>query len=476
MASGDLTPHVASGDLTRHRAAALLAGLAALSLATKLAFAWRFDGFATGDDLEVVETALARATGFEYAPWSLRNLFHPVVLVAPILRAAARLGPVSPHLATFLAAVPTALFSTAAIALVFAVARSFGSSETVALAAALLYAVHWLPWAYGGTPYPRPISTALFLAAILLATARRRPASCGALAGFLVATACAVRFSEGVLLVPLLAFAWIRSRDARRIGAIAAGFAAGAIVLLGVFDAWTWGRPFASFSEFVRIMHSGSPPPSATGDKPWYHYAKNVLRWTSPVHLSLIVLAVRDRRLRLPAGMIGAIVVLLSLFRYKQYRYLQAAIPFIAIAAALGWDRLRSRVPRIAAVALALAAFYGGVASVLLLRGKSQPAVAAARSLAQRNPPPRLVALEQAWAYGERLYLPRARIRDVPPSRPLDPSVVMEAVDGVDAAAFYSTDLDLSSRDALARVGLREDGTFHRDDGKPVTVFRRSAR
>ncbi len=180
--------------------------------------------------------------------------------------------------------------------------------------------------------------------------------------------------------------------------------------------------------------------------------------------------------MRLPAGMIGAIVVLLSLFRYKQYRYLQAAIPFIAIAAALGWDRLRSRVPRIAAVALALAAFYGGVASVLLLRGKSQPAVAAARSLTQRNPPPRLVALEQAWAYGERLYLPHARIRDVPPSRPLDPSVVMEAVDGVDAAAFYSTDLDLSSRDALARVGLREDGTFHRDDGKPVTVFRRSAR
>ena len=117
MASGDLTPHVASGDLTPRRAAALLAGLAALSLATKLAFAWRFDGFATGDDLEVVETALARATGFDYAPWSLRNLFHPVVLVAPILRVAAWLGPVSPHLATFLAAVPTVLFSTSRDAL-----------------------------------------------------------------------------------------------------------------------------------------------------------------------------------------------------------------------------------------------------------------------------------------------------------------------------------------------------------------------
>ena len=392
-----------------------------------------------------------------------------------MLRAAAWLGPVSPHLATFLAAVPTALFSTSAILLVFALARLLGLSETVALAAALLYAVHWLPWAYGGTPYPRPISTALFLAAMLLATARRWPASCGALAGLLSAAACAVRFSEGVLLIPLLAFAWLRWRDARRIGAIAAGFAAGAIVLLGVFDAWTWGKPFASLAEFVRIMHSGSPPPSATGDKPWYHYAKNVLRWTSPVHLGLIVLAVRDRRLRLPAGMIGAIVVLLSLFRYKQYRYLQAAIPFVAIAAALGWDRLRARMPRIAGVVLLLAAVYGGIASVLLLRGKSQPAVAAARSLAQRNPPVRSVALEQTWAYGERLYLPRARIRDVPPSRPLDPAVVIEAVSGADAAAFYSKDFDSSSRDALARSGLREEETFQRDDGKPVTVFRRSA-
>lgn len=469
MASGDLIP-----DLTPRRATALLAAFAVLSLATKLTFAWRFDGFASGDDLEVVETALAHSTGFDYTPWSLRSLFHPVVLVAPILRVAFSLGPVSPHLATFLAAVPTALFSTAAIALVFAVARSFGSSETVALAAAFLYAVHWLPWAYGGTPYPRPISTALFLAAILLATARRRAASCGALAGLLSAAACAVRFSEGVLLVPLLAFAWLRSRDARRIGAIAAGFAAGAIVLFGVFDAWTWGRPFASLTEFVRIMHSGSPPPSATGDKPSYHYAKNVLRWTSPVHLGLIVLAVRDRRLRLPAGMIGAIVVLLSLFRYKQYRYLQAAIPFVAIAASLGWDRLRARTPRIAGVVLVLAAAYGGIASVLLLRGKSQPAVAAARAIAKMDPAPRSVALEQAWAYGERLYLPHVRIRDLPPSRPLDPAAVLGAVSGADAAAFYSNDLDAVCRRALAAAGMRIEGAFHRDDGKPVTVFRRA--
>ena len=465
---------MASGDLTPRRTAALLAALAVVSVATKLGFAWRFDGFASGDDLEVVETALAHSTGFDYIPWSLRSLFHPVVLVAPILAAVARLGPLSPHLATFLAAVPTALFSTAAILLVYAVARSLECSREVAVAAALLSAAHWLPWAYGGTPYPRPISTALFLGAVLLATARRRPVLWGGLAGFLVAAACAVRFSEGVLLVPVLAYAWVHSRDARRIGGIAAGFAAGAVLLLGLFDLWTWGRPFASLSEFVRIMHSGSPPPSATGEKPWYHYAANVLRWTGPVHLVLILVAARDRRVRLPLAMAAAIVVLLSFFRYKQYRYLQAAIPFVSISAAIGWDRLRSRTPRIAAVALALAAAYGASASVVLLRGKSQPAVAAARFLAAMNPPPRSVALEQAWAYGERLYLPRVWIRDIPPSRPLEPAAIAEAVSGADAAAFYSNDLDAVSRRVLAAAGMRIDGAFHRDDGKPVTVFRRA--
>ena len=436
-------------------------------------FAWRFDGFLTGDDLEIVETALAHSTGFEYTPWSLRSLFHPVALVAPALRVASWFGPVSPEIATFLAAIPTALFSTAAIALVFAFARVLGESNSVALVAAFLYAVHWLPWAYGGTPYPRPISAAFFVAATLLAAASRRSIPCGILAGFLVSAGCAVRFSEGVLILPLLTFAWIRSRDLRQQGAIAGGFLAGVVLLLGVFDAVTWGRPFASLSEFVRVMHSGSPPPSATGDKPWYQYARNVLRWAGPVHLGLIALAVRDRRLRLPVTLIASIVLLLSLFRYKQYRYLQAAIPFVAIAAAFGWDRLRAKAPRIAGAALALAAVYGALASVLLLRGKSQPAVAAARSLARMDPPPRSVALEQTWAYGAQLYLPRVRIRDVPPSRPLDPAALAEAVSGVDAAAFYSNDLDSASRITLAESGLREASTFRRDDGKPVTVFRR---
>jgi hypothetical protein len=236
----------------------------------------------------VVETALRYSSDFAYAPWSLRNLFHPVVLVAPLLRLAGFLRALTSAAAPFLAAVPTALASTAAIALLFALVRRLGESESVALAAAFLYAVHWLPWAYGGTPYPRPISTALFLAALLLGTFQRRPILCGALAGALAACVCAVRFSEGILLVPLLGFFWTRSRDLRPLGAVGAGFGVGALLFLGVFDWLTWGAPFRSLSEFARIMIVGSPTPVASWVKPWYHYGKNVLQWLSPVPLLLI--------------------------------------------------------------------------------------------------------------------------------------------------------------------------------------------
>jgi glycosyl transferase family 22 (putative mannosyltransferase) len=468
-----VTPNVASGDLTPRRCALVLAALLAFSLATKLAFAWHFDGFLTGDDLEVVEAALKYSSDFDYAPWSLRNLFHPVVLVAPLLTVAGWFGKLTPECAAFLAAVPTAVVSTAAVALLFILARRLGWSIEVALAAAFLYAVHWLPWAYGGTQYPRPISTAFFLAAILLTTAARRRLLFAFLAGFLVALACAVRFSEGILLLPLLGFAWFRTREPLVLAGVGSGFATGAFLFLGLFDVLTWGEPFHSLREFVRIMFSNSPPPSASGDKPLYHYVANVVRWTSPVHLALILVAVGDRRLRAPAAMVATIVVLLSLFRYKQYRYLQAAIPFVALAAAVGWDRLRRKLPRLAVLALALAVAYGAVASVLLLRGKSQPAVAAARFIARMEPAPKTVAFEQAWAYGERLYLRDARIRDVAPSRPLDPKAVRDAVGGADAAAFYVNDLGFETRRILSESGMRAVGIFHRPGGKPVVVFRR---
>src|SRR5688572_7097152 len=86
------------------RLPAMLAALLVVSFASKLVFAFRFDGYLTGDDLEVVQSALRSATGYDYAPWSLRSLFHPIVLVAPLLRVASVAGQLGPEVASFLSA------------------------------------------------------------------------------------------------------------------------------------------------------------------------------------------------------------------------------------------------------------------------------------------------------------------------------------------------------------------------------------
>lgn len=90
----------------------------------KLFFAWRFPAFLTGDDLEVVETAAKYAVGLDYQPWVLRSLFHPLLLAFPFVKAGALAGVLDPRGITVLAAVPTILFSTVAVALVFELARS----------------------------------------------------------------------------------------------------------------------------------------------------------------------------------------------------------------------------------------------------------------------------------------------------------------------------------------------------------------
>src|SRR5262245_4347057 len=101
----------------------------AATLAARLWLAWRFEGFLTGDDLEIVETAARTVLGLRYDPWSLRCLFHPVVLVAPVLKIASLLGAKDPDVLTWSAAIPTALFATASIALTAALALRFGLSR-----------------------------------------------------------------------------------------------------------------------------------------------------------------------------------------------------------------------------------------------------------------------------------------------------------------------------------------------------------
>jgi glycosyl transferase family 22 (putative mannosyltransferase) len=384
-------------------------------------------------------------------------------------------GVTDPSVLSWLGTIPTVLFSTLGVFLVYRLALAWRWPSKTALAAAFLYAVHWLPFGYGATLFPRPISTAFLLGAFLLASRAPVSAARAAAAGALVAAAFAVRWSEGAALVPLLAWIWWRDRDARTTAAVAGGFVLGALLFVGVTDALTWGAPFSSLKEYVREMSSATF--FASTDRPWYEYARQILRWAGPLYLLLLWPGRRDPRIRAPLLFLAAIVAAFSCIRFKQTRYMQAAIPFLALAAAVGWERLRASGTvgrRLAAASLLLAAALGLERAVALLSDKSQSATAAARAIARLSPAPRSVALEQAWAYGDRLLIGNGReIRDFPPARPLDPVAVTKAAGPADVLALYTLDTSPPLLDAIARMGFRESARFHRDSSKEVILYLR---
>ncbi len=445
----------------------VLWAVAGLVTAVRLAFAWRYFGFSTGDDVEILSAGFMRALGLPYEPWEIRHLLVSDALVAPVLAAAAALGVESTPTLAWLATLPFVGLATLNVLLVFALgrrwladragsaagrrvgatgpdagARQLGPGGTpgrradahplpgdapglhastavgaTALCAATLYAFHWLPLGYGSTVYPRTASTTCVLAAaLLLAVPRGGGIRRQLAAGGLLAVAVAVRYSEIVFLLPLLA-AVVFGDEARspRQGGVAAdwrgaavlcgGFAAAGLVLFGVYDWLAWGRPFTSlraFAEYTLVERQAS---SLEPQQPWYWYLWRLPKWT-PVTLLPLFFAQRSyRRLARPALFVVLPVLALSLIHHKQLRYLQGVIPFLclaAAAAALGWWRAGRR--RSTAVLLGLSLLLG-LPGIGFLQKKSMAAVVAARSIA-RQEGVTAVALAQPWAYGGRLYLP----------------------------------------------------------------------
>ena len=455
-----------------------LPALLAVSAALKLFFAWHFPAFLTGDDLEIVETAAKYAVGLDYQPWGLRSLFHPLLLAFPFVKAGAVLGFSSPREITFLACLPTVLFSTLAVGLVHRLARRWGWPEATARAAAFLYAVHFLNLGFGSTPYPRPISTCLLLAGFVLVSEPSAGKAAALLAGLLASAAFAVRWSEVVVALPFAAFLLYRRRRASDLLLLGAGFAAGALLFIGLLDAVTWGKPFGSLVEFWRIMHAEGLASSKA--EPWYWYGKRALHWAGPLVLLLLLPAARDRRIRAPLAIAAAILALMSLSPLKSLRFTQASIPFLCLAAALGWERLRvspgwRRV--LAASALVIAVPLGLERTLSLLNDKSQSAIDAAGFLHALTPPARTVALEQMWAYGEKLYLgDTVAIHDLVPKRPLAPEPVAAALEGAEAAALYDLDVGPDVTRLLAERGFTRCTHFQRHAAPAVTVYVPSSR
>ncbi|HYT30986.1 MAG TPA: hypothetical protein VEO37_00185, partial [Thermoanaerobaculia bacterium] len=153
----------------------------------------------------------------------------------------------------------------------------------------------------------------------------------------------------------------------------------------------------------------------------------------------------------------------------------QAAIPFLALAAGAGWERLWSRGPRwLAAAALLLALPYGLERAWTLLSDRTAAEIEAARFIRSLPRQPKMLALEQTWAYGEHLYLGNdVDYREIELARPLRPRAIREAASGADIAGVYARHLDEAGRRELEDMGFRPIAHFKKERSYDCLLFGR---
>src|ERR1700694_1013138 len=109
-----------------------LAALIAVVATAQLWMAYRYFGFMTGDDVEVLSEAFRRARGLNYRPWDVRNLFVPDAVVAPVVWLTRGL---STRTTIFFSSLPFVALSALTIVLVYRLALRW-CDERAALVAA----------------------------------------------------------------------------------------------------------------------------------------------------------------------------------------------------------------------------------------------------------------------------------------------------------------------------------------------------
>jgi Alg9-like mannosyltransferase family. len=245
----------------------------------------------------------------------------------------------------------------------------------------------------------------------------------------------------------------------------ALGFFVAVALTVALYDYLTWGAPFASFINFTHLTLVA--PDFASRVKyqaPWWYLA-NLVRWCSPLLLPLLWYARRSRAI----WFIVIPLLAFSLVRHKELRYLQVMIPFVMIAAAIGFATLWKSHRRIA-VALVTISIVWDLYGIRYFARKSQPAVEAAQWIAG-NSNVHSVAVSQLWAFGDKLYF-GDRMGEADIGTPPDGlSGAMPA----DAIALYETDLDVPSRVAtLRKLGYIPVRTFRDGPARAVVVFMRA--
>ncbi|MBV9496885.1 MAG: hypothetical protein JOZ54_21770 [Acidobacteria bacterium] len=241
------------------------------------------------------------------------------------------------------------------------------------------------------------------------------------------------------------------------------GAAVAILLTVGAYDWISWGAPFATVRSFAKLTLVEPDFSSRVKyQSPWW-YLETLPRWCALTMLPLLYAA----RKRAHLTFVFIPLVALSLIKHKELRYVQGLVPFLAIAAGIGFATWWRADKRKLAVALLAISLIWNLYGLRYIERKSMPAVMAARMLAE-DPLVRTVVLSQIWAYGDRLYFTdRRQIRDVQ----TPPRDLAAALPGADAVSLYESDLTPAIEAQLQAAGFGRKAHFDSGAARAVVVY-----
>jgi hypothetical protein len=407
--------------LERKQAWRLVLAIIVVSAAIKIANAWFYYGFISGDDVEIHEMTLSRLFHRPWPIWGIRNAFYPMVFIFPIQALLKAFGCHDPQILVFAGRMVVMLFSSFSIYLVYRITAEIAGGIQLGLLAAFFFAFSKLHVTFSGSELPRSVATCFILLGFWFLVKSATNSVAVPLAGISLGIAAATRFSELIFILPAAVFLMGEKRM-RQVAILVFFFALSFFAILGISDLLYWKKAFFSLINIVNFTLVKKL--SSRGYQPFYQYLSDFPHWTNFFVLAMAAFATTMKKWRiwiwalLPLG-------LLSLLPHKEPRYLIPVIPFMAILTAVAVFHLLGVISGVKTSArvgkiqtkTTFFLFFFAVSMLFEMDGfrfrKSETAIDIARYLAAR-PARGVIALEEIWHFGGKIYLPDAAdTRDV---------------------------------------------------------------
>jgi hypothetical protein len=445
-------------NLRREQVLRILLAIIVVSAAIKIANAWFYYGFISGDDVEIHEMTFARLFQQQWPVWDIRNAFYPMVFIYPAQALLKSLGYQDPQILVFAGRMVVMLFSSLSIYLVYKAAGEITASIHVGLLAAFFFAFSKLHVTFAGSELPRTVASSFILLSFWLLLKNRENAWFVWLSGIFLGIAASTRFSEAFFIVPCTILLLIEKRF-RHAVLILFSFALSFFFVLGISDWLYWKKAFFSLINIVDFTLVKKL--SSRGYQPFYYYLSDFLKWTNIFVVTMVAFTFKMKKWRvliwvlLPLG-------LLSLLPHKEPRYLIPIIPFMAILTAMALFQFLKNVPVKKTTPLdgktckmaALLLFLFATSMLFEIDGfrfrRNETAVDIARYLAAHRPRG-VVALEDIWHFGGNIYL-----ADVPNIRNISSADLAHPEDVKDLLNHDNLEYLAMQNQTLIRSGYEE--------------------